>query len=139
MVTSVLVYPKLSTHPDEDSQEPILALNQDLDPDVNKENGHVVNQGNGPVENHELNHIGHQEEGLNLNPVVRVSRRPYSVKEKRDIVQAVWTIVANDMSVHQTCAMIGLPHQYYYRFKKAINLQMTSRRVMFSFTTSSMV
>jgi hypothetical protein len=37
-----------------------------------------------------------------------------------DIVQAVWTIVANSMSVRQACAMIGLPHQYYYRFKKAI-------------------
>ena len=86
IVTSVLICPKLSIHPDEDSQEPILALNQDLEPDVNEENRHVVNQGNGHVENHELNHIGNQEEGLNLNPVIGVSRHSYSVKEKRDIV-----------------------------------------------------
>jgi hypothetical protein len=43
MVTSVFICPKLS---------------------INEENGYVVNQGNGPVENHELNHVGNQEEGL---------------------------------------------------------------------------
>jgi hypothetical protein len=97
MVTSVLICSKCSIHPGEDSQEPILALNQYLEPDVNEENGHVVNQGNDPVENHELNHIGNQKEGLNLHPVIDVSRCLYSVKEKWDIVQAVQTIVANGM------------------------------------------
>ena len=42
MVTSVLIYPKLSTHPDEDSQEPILALNQDLEPDVNEQKAEML-------------------------------------------------------------------------------------------------
>ena len=81
---------------------------------------HIVNQGNGPVENHELKHIGNQEEELNLNLVVCLSTSLYSVKEKGDIVQAVQAIVANGMSVCQACARIGLPHQYYYCLKKAI-------------------
>jgi hypothetical protein len=46
--------------------------------------------------------------------------KPYSIKEKQDIVQAVWMLVANGISVCQACPMVGLPNQYYYRFKQAV-------------------
>jgi len=83
----------------QDGQEPALALNQ--------ENGHLVYQENGLVNNHAPNGV-------------TILRRSYSIKEKRDIVQAVQTLAANGVSVHQACSMVGLPHQYYYRFKKAV-------------------
>ena len=35
-------------------------------------------------------------------------------------MQTDWTLVANGVSVRQAFSMVRLPHQYYYRFKKAV-------------------
>jgi len=110
----------------QDGQELALALNHDFEPIAlikpvaHEENGHLPHQENGPVDNHGQNHVDNQEGGHFLNPGVAVLRRSYSIKEKRDIVQAVWTLVANGVSVRQACSMVGVPHQYYYHFKKAV-------------------
>ncbi|KAL3800202.1 hypothetical protein HJC23_001123 [Cyclotella cryptica] len=50
-----------------------------------------------------------------------VSRHSYTIKEKQELVQAIHTLLSKGFSIHQTCPLFGLPHQYYYRFKKAVN------------------
>ena len=94
-----MVHVEMEVINDQDGQEWALVLNQ--------ENGHLAHQENGPIDNHGPNGV-------------TILRRSYSIKEKRDIVQAVWTLVANGVSGCQACLMVGLPHQYYYRFKKAV-------------------
>ena len=49
-----------------------------------------------------------------------VSRRSYTVKEKRKLVQAICTLLSKGVSIRQACPLFGLPHQYYHRFKKAV-------------------
>jgi hypothetical protein len=51
---------------------------------------------------------------------VVVSRRSYSIKEKCELVQAIHTLVSNGVSIRRVCPLLGLPHQYYYRFKKVV-------------------
>ena len=51
---------------------------------------------------------------------VAVWRRSYSIKEKRELVQAIRTLVSNGVSIRRACPLLGLPHQYYYRFKKVV-------------------
>ena len=50
-------------------------------------------------------------------------RRSFSIKEKREFVQAVElmiVIVAKKVLCHEACAMISVLQMYYTRFKKAI-------------------
>ena len=49
-----------------------------------------------------------------------VSRRSYTIKEKREQVQAISTLLSKGASIRQACPLFGLPHQYYHRFKKAV-------------------
>ena len=49
-----------------------------------------------------------------------VSRRSYTIKEKRELVQAISTLLSKGASIRQACPLFGLPHQYYHRFKKAV-------------------
>ena len=84
----------------QDVQEPALVLNQ--------ENRHLAHQENGHVDNHGPNGVA-------------VLRRSYSIKEKRDIVQAVQILVANGVSIHQACSMVGLPHHTITTLKSSQN------------------
>ena len=42
------------------------------------------------------------------------------MKEKRENVVAIGALVAEGASRRQACLMVGLPHNYYPRFKKVI-------------------
>ena len=83
------------------------ALRKDNTLVLNQEKGHLAHQENGPVNNHGPNGV-------------TILRHSYSIKEKNDIVQAVWTLVANGISICQAYSMAGLSQQYYYRFKMAV-------------------
>ena len=60
---------------------------------------------------------GVQESGSHT---VTTSRRSYSIKEKRELVQAICTLVSSGVSIPQACSLFGLPHQYYYCFKNVL-------------------
>ena len=49
-----------------------------------------------------------------------MSRHSYTIKEKRELVQAICMISSKGLSICQAFALFGLPHQYYHRFKKAV-------------------
>ena len=53
---------------------------------------------------------------------VAVSRRSYTIKEKRELVQAISALASNGVSIRQACPLFGVPHQYYYRFKKVVKV-----------------
>jgi hypothetical protein len=46
--------------------------------------------------------------------------RSYSIKEKREFVQAINTLVSTGASHCDKCYLVGLPHMYYACFKKAV-------------------
>ena len=50
----------------------------------------------------------------------RSRRRSYPIKEKRDFIHAIDTIVTTGVSCRVACSRVGLSHTYYTRFKKAI-------------------
>jgi hypothetical protein len=68
----------------------------DAEPVINHETKPVINHEAEPVINHENDHSR--------------CRRSYSIKEKRELVQTVGSLVAAGASLHQACAMIGLTH-----------------------------
>jgi hypothetical protein len=43
------------------------------------------------------------------------------VNKKREYVVAINALMAEGASHQQACSMVGLPHNYYPRFKKVIN------------------
>ena len=47
-------------------------------------------------------------------------RKSFSVKKKHEYVVAIDALVAEGASCRQACLMVGLPHNYYPRFKKVI-------------------
>ena len=47
-------------------------------------------------------------------------RKSHLIKEKRDFIHAIDTIIATGISNHIACSHVGLPHMYYARFKNAI-------------------
>ena len=47
-------------------------------------------------------------------------KKSFSVKEKHECVVAIDALVAEGASCRQACSMVGLPHNYYPRFKKVI-------------------
>ena len=50
-----------------------------------------------------------------------MSRRSFSIKEKRELVQAVDVFRAtHKVSCRQACAFVGISQVYYTRFKKVI-------------------
>jgi hypothetical protein len=50
----------------------------------------------------------------------RSRRKSYRIKDKRDFINAINTIVATGVSCCIACSHVGLPHMYYARFKNAI-------------------
>ena len=49
-------------------------------------------------------------------------RRSFSIKEKREFVQAVELVIAEKkVSCYEACVMIGVLQMYHKRFKKAFN------------------
>jgi len=46
--------------------------------------------------------------------------KSYAVKDKRDLVHAIDSIVATGVSCRKACSQVGLDHSYYARFKKVI-------------------
>jgi hypothetical protein len=46
--------------------------------------------------------------------------RSYPIKEKRDFIHAIDTIIATGVSCRVACSRVGLSHMYYACFKKAI-------------------
>ncbi len=63
---------------------------------------------------------GHAGMQQSRSRAVSVTRRSYTIKEKREFVQAICTLASNGVSIRQACPLLGLPHQYYYRFKKMV-------------------
>ena len=49
---------------------------------------------------------------------VAMSRRSYTIKEKRELVQAISALASNGVSIWQACPLFGVPHQYYTASKK---------------------
>ena len=78
---------------------------------------HPVEDGKEPTTFVVDDHADMQQSG---SLAVAVSRRSYSIKEKRELVQAIHTLVSNGVSIRRACPLLGLPHQYYYRFKKVV-------------------
>ena len=76
----------------------------------------VIEDGQEPADGVDDN-TGVQESG---SRTVTASRHSYSIKEKRELVQAICTLVSTGVSLRQACLLFGLPHQYYYCFKKAV-------------------
>ena len=50
----------------------------------------------------------------------RSRRKSYSIKDKREFIQAIDTLVSTGASRCNTCSRVGLPHMYYSLFKKAV-------------------
>ena len=48
-------------------------------------------------------------------------RRSFSIKDKRDFVHRIDSIVSTGVSHCQACVRVGLPYLYYVRFKKVIH------------------
>ena len=65
---------------------------------------------------------GHAGVQQSRSRTVSVTRRSYTIKEKRELVQAIHTLASNGVSIRRACPLLGLPHQYYYRFKKAVEV-----------------
>jgi hypothetical protein len=65
---------------------------------------------------------GHADMQQSGSLAVAVSRRSYSIKEKRELVQAIRTLVSKGFSIRRACPLLGLPHQYYYRFEKVVQV-----------------
>jgi len=47
-------------------------------------------------------------------------RKSFSIKDKREFILAVDTLVSTGASRHEACNRLGLPHMYYERIKKVI-------------------
>ena len=54
-----------------------------------------------------------------LNPN-HPARKSFSIKDKREFILSVDSIVSTGASRREACTRLGLPHMYYERFKKAI-------------------
>ncbi len=78
---------------------------------------HPVEDGEQPTSDFVDAHAGLQQSGSHA---VAASRRSYTIKEKHELVQAICILASRGVSIHQACPLFGLPHQYYYRFKKAV-------------------
>jgi hypothetical protein len=46
--------------------------------------------------------------------------KSYSIKDKREFIQAISTLVSTGASHRDACSCVGLPHMYYSLFKKAV-------------------
>ena len=74
---------------------------------------HPVEDGQQPTADFVDAHAGVKQSG---SRAVTASRQWYTIKEKRESVQAICTLASNGISIRQACPLFGLLHQYYYRF-----------------------
>ena len=65
---------------------------------------------------------GHAGVQQSRSRTVSVTRRSYTIKEKHELVQAICMLASDSVSICRACPLLGLPHQYYYRFKKAVEV-----------------
>lgn len=71
-------------------------------------------------------------------PVLHGGMCSYPMKEEQDLFQAIDILVPNGFSVCLACVMIGIPHQYYSRFKSALQSADDLKGVIHSSTRKPM-
>ena len=82
---------------------------------------------------------GHTNMQQSCSLAVAVSRHSYSINKKRELVQAISTLVSNGVPIRRACPLLVLPHQYYYHFKKVVQAVDELERTNFLCTTRSTV